>query len=290
MKLSGRFALVTGASQGLGRKIAERYVEEGASVLLCARNLAALQPVRDALMSLRPNKGQQILIQRADVSVEKDVDALFAEVERSFDHLDILVTNAGVYGPMGTIEDNDWTEWVDAIRANLLGTVYPCRLAMPLFRRRGYGKIINISGGGATAPLPRLSSYAASKAAVVRFSETLALEAKDANVDVNSIAPGALMTRMTQQLLDAGADKVGAAFYERIQKLTASGGTPLELGANLCVYLGSAESDGITGRLLSAQWDPWESLRDHRADLDSTDIYTLRRIIPSERGKDWGER
>lgn len=290
MKLNGRFALITGASQGLGKRIAERYVEEGASVLLCARNLDALQPVREALMSLRPSNDQQILVQRADVSVEEDVDALFGEVERSFDHLDILITNAGVYGPMGTIEDNDWTEWVDAIRSNLLGTVYPCRQAMPLFRRRGYGKIINISGGGATAPLPRLSSYAASKAAVVRFSETLALEAKDANVDVNAIAPGALMTRMTQQLLDAGADKVGAAFYERIQKLTASGGTPLELGANLCVYLGSGESDGITGRLLSAQWDPWETLRDHRADLDATDIYTLRRIIPSERGKDWGER
>jgi 3-oxoacyl-[acyl-carrier protein] reductase len=290
LKLQGRSALITGASEGLGRAIAERYVDEGASVLLCARNEAALAKAQEDLLRRRKDSSQKIAIRHADVGHEPDVDALFAEADRRLGNFDILVTNAGVYGPMGLFEDNDWAAWVEAVRINLFGTAYPCRHAMMRFRRRRYGKIINISGGGATAPLPRLSSYAASKAAVVRLSETLALEGKEFNIDVNAVAPGALATRMTRQLLEAGAETVGKAFHERMTKIAIGGGTPLEFGANLCVYLGSAESDGITGRLLSAQWDPWERLQDHRADLDSTDIYTLRRIVPAERGKAWGER
>jgi 3-oxoacyl-[acyl-carrier protein] reductase len=178
---------------------------------------------------------------------------------------------------------------VEAIHINLLGVVYPCRVIIPHFQRRNYGKIINLSGGGATNPLPRISAYAASKAAVVRFTETLALELLEHHVDVNAVAPGALATRLTDQLLLAGPERVGAAFHARMARIKDEGGTPLEVGASLCAYLGSAASDGITGKLISAQWDPWEKLQEHRRDLDSTDIYTLRRIVPKDRGKDWGD-
>jgi 3-oxoacyl-[acyl-carrier protein] reductase len=154
-------------------------------------------------------------------------------------------------------------------------------------RANGYGKIINLSGGGATAPLPRLSAYAASKAAIVRFTETLALEVKDARIDVNAVAPGALNTRMMDQLIAAGPAKVGAAFFERMRKVADEGGTPLAKGAALCTYLASGDSDGVTGRLLSAVWDPWPTLQSRVADLDATDIYTLRRIVPEDRGRKW---
>ena len=82
---------------------------------------------------------------------------------------------------------------------------------------------------------------------------------------------------------------MGAAFHGRMAKIKAEGGTPLHLGASLCAYLGSSASDGITGKLISAQWDPWRTLQQHRDDLDTTDIYTLRRIVPKDRGKDWGD-
>ena len=113
------------------------------------------------------------------------------------------MNNAGVYGPKGPIEEIDWSEWVQAIQINLFGTVLMCRTIIPHFRSRGYGKIINLSGGGATNALPRLSAYAASKAAVVRMTDTLAEELKDANVDVNAIAPGALNTRLLDEVLEA---------------------------------------------------------------------------------------
>lgn len=289
MKLQGRTAIITGAGQGLGAAIAERYVEEGASVLLCARGAASLEEVRDRLAP-RLRDGQALLVRTADVADPAQVDALFAAAAEAFPRLDILVNNAGVYGPMGPIEAVDWAGWVDAITINLMGTVYPCRKAVPVFRRQGYGKIVNLSGGGATNPLPRISAYAASKAAVVRFTETLALEVAGTGIDVNAVAPGALATRLTDQLLAAGPETVGAAFHERMARIKAEGGTPLTLGADLCVHLGSAASDGITGRLISAQWDPWEELQDHRADLDGSDIYTLRRIVPKDRGKGWGDK
>src|SRR6185436_20968340 len=111
-----------------------------------------------------------------------------------------------------------------------------------------------LSGGGATNPLPRISAYAASKAAVVRFAETLAEELRDAHVDVNAIAPGPLNTRLLDEVLTAGPEKVGAGFYERSLKQKEQGGAPLERGAELAVFLGSAASDGITGKLLSALW------------------------------------
>jgi NAD(P)-dependent dehydrogenase (short-subunit alcohol dehydrogenase family) len=125
---------------------------------------------------------------------------------------------------------------------------------------------------------------------VVRFAESLALEVKAFNIDVNAIAPGALATRMLDEVLAAGPDSVGQEFYDRMVKTKEEGGTPLEMGAALAVFLGSAASDGITGRLLSAVWDPWEQLASHREDLDRSDIYTIRRIVPKDRGFTWGDR
>jgi 3-oxoacyl-[acyl-carrier protein] reductase len=225
----------------------------------------------------------------ADVSSPAEVDALYAEATRELGELDGLVNNAGVYGPKGAIEDVDWAEWARAIQINLSGTVLPCRAVLPAFRRRGAGKIVNLSGGGATAPMPRLSAYAASKAAVVRFTETLAEELRGVGVDVNAVAPGALNTRMLDEVLAAGPDKVGQGFYERALKQKAGGGAPPEKGAALCAFLLSAESDGITGRLLSAVWDPWADLPARREELAKSDIYTLRRIVPKDRGEDWGD-
>jgi 3-oxoacyl-[acyl-carrier protein] reductase len=151
-------------------------------------------------------------------------------------------------------------------------------------RKQGGGKIILLSGGGATAPLPRVSAYAASKAAVVRFGETLAEEVKDANIDVNAIAPGALNTRLTDQIVEAGPDRVGKSLYERAVQWRAGSATPLEVGADLVTFLASSESDGITGRLIAAVWDPWRDFPSQRERIASSDVYTLRRIVPEDRG------
>ncbi len=285
MKLANQRALITGASQGFGLAVARAFVAEGADVMLCARNAEQLALAQREVAALGRTR---VAVMRADVSNANDIQRLVDATLSELGGLDIVVSNAGVYGPKGAIEEVDWDEWAQAIAINLLGTVMLCRAAAPHLKQQKRGKIILLSGGGATKPLPYLSAYAASKAGVVRFGETLAEETRAWNIDVNMVAPGALNTRLLDQVLEAGPDKVGRAFYEQSRQQKEQGGTPLERGADLCVFLASSASDGITGKLISAVWDPWQDLPRHLHDLQSTDIYTLRRIVPKERGKDWG--
>lgn len=153
MKLNGRASIVTGASVGLGAAIADRFAAEGSSLMICARNGAELEKQRGQLSKSYPNVAIHAVV--ADVAKEGDVDRLFAAAAKAFGKVDILVNNAGIYGPMGSIDQVDWKEWVDAIAINLTGNVYCARKAVQLFRPQRYGKIINLSGGGATNPLPR---------------------------------------------------------------------------------------------------------------------------------------
>lgn len=288
MKLIGRNAIITGANQGLGLEIARAFIREGANVLICARDKRRLDDAHRHLSGLA-RTGQKVIAQVANVSREADTASLAGRALQEFGTIQILVNNAGIYGPKGTIDEVGWEEWVRAIEINLYGSVLMCRGVIPHMREQRYGKIIQLSGGGATNPLPRISAYAASKAAIIRFAETLAEEMREFHVDVNGIAPGALNTRLLDEVLEAGPEKVGRSFYERAVKQKAEGGAPLDRGADLCVFLASAESDGITGKLLSAIWDPWPELSRHLDDLKG-DVYTLRRIVPKDRGLEWDEK
>jgi len=289
MNLAGRFAIITGANRGLGREIAERFVRAGAGVLLTARDEPLLTATTAALQTLALD-GRPVVGMVADIADAAACEAVARRAMEVAGRIDVLVNNAGVYGPMGPIESVDWAEWVQAVQINLFGTVLMVRSVVPAMRRQKYGKIINLSGGGATAPLPRISAYAASKAAVARLTETFAGELQDDHIDVNSIAPGALNTRLLDEVLAAGPEKVGEAFYQRSIKQRDAGGAPLGKGADLAVFLASAASDGITGRLISAVWDDWETLPQRAAELAKTDVYTLRRIVGKDRGLDWDER
>lgn len=284
MKLAGRNALITGGSQGLGKAICEHFLREGANIVFCARDGELLERTRE---ELQLQAGRPVFAKACDVSSEEQVAELVDFAASRLGPPHILVTNAGVYGPMGPTESVPLAEWMRAVEINLFGVLLPCRAVIPHFKAAGGGKIVVISGGGATNPLPNISAYAASKAAVVRLMETLAEELKASGVDVNAIAPGALATRLVDNVLNAGPEKVGQAFFEKNRQWKANGATPLAKGASLAVYLASAESDGITGRLLSAQWDAWPRLHEHMAELEGSDIYCLRRIVPEDRGKTW---
>lgn len=286
MQLENKCVLVTGANQGFGFEIAKQFSLAGARVLLCARNLELLQ---QAQQELSPFSRGPIFIQQTDISKPEQVQALVNATINQLGGLDIVIANAGVYGPKGPVEEISWEEWSAAIDINLKGTVLLCRAVLPHLKAQRAGKILIVAGGGATKPMPFFSAYAASKAGVVRFGETLAEELKTFNIDVNMIAPGALNTRLLDEILAAGPDKVGKAFYEQSVKQKQNGGSSPELGAQLCVYLASPAGDGITGKLISAIWDPWKKLSHYLDDLKNSDIYTLRRIVPQDRDKTWGD-
>jgi NAD(P)-dependent dehydrogenase (short-subunit alcohol dehydrogenase family) len=286
MSLKGVRALITGGSQGFGLAAARAFVREGADVAICARGAEALGNAERELTALAA-ANSRVLARTADISREGDIVGLVQQIEGSWGGVDVLLANAGTYGPKGTIEEVDWTEWARAIEINLLGNVLSCRAVLPGMKARRKGVIVLMSGGGATNPMPRISAYAASKAGLVRFGESLAREVQEFGIAVNAIAPGALDTRLLDEVLEAGPEKVGRAFHEQMVKIKAQGGTPLEKGAELAVYLAGHGGNGVTGRLLSAVWDPWARLDALAPELADTDIYTLRRIVPKDRGKDW---
>lgn len=286
--LSGKVAIITGANQGLGLEIASQYLAEGASLVLCARNAPLLQNAQQQLLA-QMSPSQFIEVVAADVSNPTDVEKVVAKALERGGRIDILVNNAGILGPMGNTEEVDWQAWVNVLQVNVQGSVLMARAVLPIMKQQHKGKIIQLSGGGATSPMPQISAYAASKAAIVRFAETLAQEVQAFGIDVNAIAPGALNTRMLEEVLDAGPDKVGKTYFDRSIKQKETGGASIEKAAQLAVFLASAASDGITGRLISAVWDNWQQWPDYRDELAASDAYTLRRITGRDRGFAWGD-
>ena len=287
--LTGKVAIVTGGNQGLGLEIARNFVQLGASVVLCARDKGLLEEARETLFGIS-KEGQCIVAITADVSKSDDVSMLAETTLSRLGRIDILVNSAGIYGPMDVIEVVNWSQWVKAIEINLFGSVLMCRGVLPAMKAQRKGKIIQLSGGGATNSMPRFSAYAVSKTAVVRFAETLAEEVQEYGIDVNAIAPGALNTRLLDEVLAAGPDKVGGSFFDKSLKQKESGGVSLNIGAELAAFLASDESDGITGKLISAVWDDWAHWPEHVEELRSSDVYTLRRIVGRERGFEWGDK
>jgi NAD(P)-dependent dehydrogenase (short-subunit alcohol dehydrogenase family) len=287
--LLGRSALVTGASRGLGRAIAIQMAEAGAHVALVARSEDELGRSVDSTTAARTDGNQLVTGYAGNVADEPTMRRVLDDWTARAGTTTVLVNNAAIQGPIGAFDQVSWERWVEALQIDLIAPIQLARLVVPGMRACGHGKIINISGGGATGPRPRFSAYATAKCGLVRFTETLAAELSGTGIDVNAIAPGPMNTAMLDEVLDAGSDLVGPE-YEAALRQRDRGGVQPERAARLAVFLASAKSNGITGRLLSAVWDPWESLPEHRDELAGSDIYTLRRIVPKDRGQGWGDR
>ena len=259
-----RRVLVTGASRGIGRVVAGRLAREGHAVIACARDPRRLA---ESIASLPGEGHRSLALDVADA-------AAWGRVAAGLDDVAGAVCAAGVIGPIGDIGDIDAESFVHALNVNVAGTLLTVQACAPALRARD-GAAVVLSGGGATGPLARFDAYAASKAAVVRLAENLAA----GGLRVNAVAPGFIVTDMQSDVLDAGPERVGQAYYDRVRAaLDAGSGDDPERAAALIAFLLSDEARGISGRLLSAPWDPWEdeAFRDRlRAEPD---LGTLRRI------------
>jgi 3-oxoacyl-[acyl-carrier protein] reductase len=274
--------IITGASRGLGKQIARTMWSQGASLLLIARSQDPLDELRNELMGTAQND-QRARVLAADLKTPWIAAEIVREASGQLGRIDVLVNNAAVLGPIGKAWENDWRAWEETIRINLLTPVSLCRECVALMMKERQGKIINLSGGGATSPRPNFSAYATAKAGLVRFSETLAQEMMTSNIQVNCIAPGVMNTEMLQSVLHAGPEIAGNREYTQAAKAVGEIDASLQRAADLSVFLASSGSDKITGKLISAVWDPWESLPERIEDLQNSDIYTLRRIVPQDR-------
>jgi len=286
-ELGGLVCIVTGASKGLGRRIAQSFWIAGANLILVARSEEDLLKCIDQLPARVEQKVVPVAI---DLSERGACARVIHKARDQFGKLDVLVNNAAVQGPIGPFIENDLSAWEYTVSLNLLSVVSMCQHAVPLMLEKGGGKIVNISGGGATGPRPMFSAYAASKAAVIRFSETLAEEMKDKGIYVNCVAPGLLNTSLQEAIIESGQEKAGQREFDQALNGKRVGEANMERASSLCTFLASPVSDQISGKLISAVWDPWETLPSHLSDLQQTDVYTLRRIVPIDRALKWGDR
>lgn len=269
--------VLTGSSSGIGRALAERLLGAGHVVWGLARSdqadFAGRQPRFTGV--------------RCDVADWSQVERAAGTVLAASPAIDALITCAGLQGEVGRALTADPARWAATVRANLDGTFHAIRAFHPLLAHADRAKIVCFSGGGATKPRARFSAYGVAKTGVVRLVETIAEEERGQPLDINAIAPGAINTRLTDEVLALGPTVAGEAEYAAALKQKAGGGASLAKALDLVEWLLSPASNGISGRLLAAPWDPWSTLDGHAAELAGTDIYTLRRITPEERGRTW---
>jgi 3-oxoacyl-[acyl-carrier protein] reductase len=269
--------VLTGSSSGIGRALTERLLAHGHLVWGLARS------DQSEFVSGRPGA---FFASRCDVADWSQMSAVAREVLAAWPEIDGLVTCAGVQGAVGRTVTIDPALWNATVRANLDGTFHAIRAFHDALRRSPLrAKIVCFSGGGATRPRPNFSAYGAAKTAVVRLVETIAEEERDSLLDINAIAPGAINTRMTDEVVALGPGVAGPAEYQAALRQKEAGGASLDRALDLVEWLLSPASDGISGRLISAQWDDWTALARRKDELAASDICTLRRISPDERDR-----
>jgi len=267
MILKNKVAVITGGAGGIGKAIVSAFIREGAKVIVADINNSELK-------NLKNNK---IIKIRTDIAKIKDVKNLVKKTIKILGTVDILVNAAGIQQPIGSLAETQAEDWLKNITTNIGGTMLCCKFVLPEMISKRKGKIINFSGGGATFPRVNFSAYASSKAAIVRFTETVAEEVKEFGIDINAISPGSVYTNMLKEIIRAG-EKAGKHDLEGAIKIKKDGGTSAELVADLSVFLASDASNGITGKLISAVWDNWRKFNKNISKMKNSSLFTLRRV------------
>lgn len=270
-EVAGKVVIVTGAGRGIGRAIAERFAAEGAKVALTARSANQLA---EAAAGIRENGGTALSVP-ADITAPAASAELVRTVEAELGPVDVLVNNAGSFYAIGPVWEVDPEKWWTDLTINVYGLFLCCRAVLPGMLARDSGRIINLIGGGTGNPFPYGSGYGSSKAAVMRLTETLAAELRQAqaNIPVFAMGPGLVRTTLTEYQLHSPE---GKQWLGQIETLFAEGkDVPPTKAAALAVALAGGRFDRLTGRAIGVGED-LEALLARQDEVIRKDQKTLR--------------
>ena len=253
MKLKDKVAIITGGGTGIGKAISFAFANEGAKLVIAARDLPRLEEVAKEIKS----KGGKVKAIQTDISDHEQVKRMVAQTIDEFGQIDILVNNAarGTFNN-ADVADMGTDDWYESMAINLTGTMLCCKEVLKYMIPRRSGNIINVSSVAGISGVPKESPYVASKWGVIGFTETLAIEAGKHNIRVNCISPGATRTQEFEDWVKVSAKSVGIPFEEVMRKLTDNItlkriAEPSEIAACI-VFLASDDSSAMTGHNLIA--------------------------------------
>ena len=263
-------ALITGAGRGIGKRLAIGFAKAGMRVGLLGRSQGELEVTKLEI----EHAGGSAHLFRADV---RDYEQLSAAADRMNDiygDVHVLVANAAVLGPIGPFVKHRPRDWKEVFETNVIGVLNACRTVLPNMIQQRSGKIIVIADGSSSNPRPNFAPYSASKAAVVRFVESLAEEVRNHNVQVNCFSPGGAYTSMTDEILEAD-ERAGPKEVEEAEQIRLTGGVSPDKQIQVALFLASERSNHLTGKLIDVT-DDWKKLERENT---RPDAWTLRRHL-----------
>jgi NAD(P)-dependent dehydrogenase (short-subunit alcohol dehydrogenase family) len=268
VRLEGQVALVTGAGRGIGRAIALALSGAGAAVAVCARSEDEVTGVAGQI----EGRGKHALAVQCDVTDRQEVEGMVAVVEEAIGPVDLLVNNAGQFGPVGPLAATDPDDWWQVLEVNLRGPLYCTRAVLPSMLARSHGRIVNVSSGVGFAAIPMLSAYVVSKTALYRLSENLAAETRGHGVMVFAIDPGLVRTAISESALSCGEPSIEQWFTDAFANQED---VSAESAASLVVYLASGAADVLSGRNIDVSDDVAQMLA-RATEIEEHDLYVLR--------------
>ena len=273
--------IITGGSDGFGFELVKNFILQNHNVITCARNNKKLKLAKQKIEKIKLNSEQIFIISKVDISNINEAKKFIKLSKQKFKKVDILINNAGIIGDIGSFEKTEFKKWFKALEVNLFGSIYLIKFLLPHFKKQKKGKIIQLSGGGASRAMVNFTSYSVSKTAIVRFVENLSLELKKYNIDINAISPGPMYTNMIDEILKTKKNNVGTKNYNNNLKIKKNNVDSYRKPIELVNFLISNKSDGISGKMISAIWDNYKIWPKYKNKINKKELYVLRRITGS---------